>query len=87
MKSTTTRDFWQCYRDMPKSVQQLAKDNYRLWRDDLRHPSLHFKRLRTSSPLYSVRVGLHYRALGLLENDAITWFWIGSHAEYNRLVG
>jgi len=46
-----------------------------------------FGRLQTTSPLYSVRVGLQYRALGLLENDIQTWFWIGSHAEYDRLIG
>ncbi|TAN47530.1 MAG: hypothetical protein EPN26_13765 [Rhodospirillales bacterium] len=86
MESTTTAEFWQLYRSLPESVRQIARDNYRLWRNDPRHPSLHFKRLRTSSPLYSVRVGLHCRALGLVENIVITWFWIGSHAEYDRLV-
>ncbi len=86
MKSATTPEFWLGFRNPPKTVQQLAKDNYRLWRDDPRHPGLHFKRLRTASPLYSVRVGLHYRALGLMQNDVLTWFWIGSHAEYDRLV-
>ncbi len=25
-------------------------------------------------------------ALGLLEADTITWFWIGSHADYERLL-
>lgn len=87
MKSATTPEFWQCYRGLPKAVQQLALENYRLWRADRRHPGLHFKRLQTSSPLYSVRVGLHYRALGLLQGDVVTWFWIGTHAEYDRLVG
>ena len=27
-----------------------------------------------------------YRALGLWEGDTITWFWIGSHAEYDTLL-
>ena len=34
----------------------------------------------------SVRVGLGYRALGVRHGDDILWFWIGSHAEYDRLV-
>jgi hypothetical protein len=29
---------------------------------------------------------LAYRALGLLEDDEITWFWIGTHAQYDRLL-
>ncbi len=37
-------------------------------------------------PIYSVRVSLGWRALGLREGDAIFWFWIGSHADYARLL-
>jgi hypothetical protein len=33
-----------------------------------------------------VRIGLGYRALGVIEGSAIIWFWIGSHADYDRLV-
>ena len=36
--------------------------------------------------LVSVRVGRRYRALGYQENDEVSWFWIGSHADYDRLV-
>jgi hypothetical protein len=36
--------------------------------------------------MYSIRVGKGWRALGLLDGDTITWFWIGSHAEYDRLI-
>lgn len=87
MRSATTPDFWVCFQGLPKSVQQRAKDAYRLWRNDPQHPGLHFKRLNTTRALYSVRVGIHYWALGLLDQDVVTWFWIGSHAEYDRLVG
>jgi hypothetical protein len=31
-------------------------------------------------------VSLGYRAVGLLEDEDITWFWIGSHADYDRLL-
>jgi hypothetical protein len=31
-----------------------------------------------------VRVTLGYRAIGLLEGDTVTWFWIGSHDDYER---
>jgi hypothetical protein len=47
---------------------------------------LHFKRVHATEPLYSVRVGLHWRVLGLLEDDTITWFWIGSHSEYDKII-
>ena len=35
-------------------------------------------------PFYSVRISRGYRALGLKEGKAITWFWIGSHTEYEK---
>ncbi|HEX8675403.1 MAG TPA: hypothetical protein VF710_26140 [Longimicrobium sp.] len=38
-------------------------------------------------PIYSARVGRHYRALGERQvDDTIVWFWIGSHADYDRIL-
>jgi hypothetical protein len=51
------------------------------------HPGLNLKRVGRKRPVYSVRVGIQYRAVGLLEGETITWFWIGSHDEYERLLG
>src|SRR5258707_8288438 len=66
----------------PKSQAYAA---YRLFVLDPRHPSLHFKKLHDN--LYSVRVGSHYRALGITENSSlIIWIWIGSHADYDKLI-
>jgi len=31
-------------------------------------------------------VTLGYRALGLLDDDEIVWFWIGTHAGYDRIL-
>jgi hypothetical protein len=36
--------------------------------------------------IYSVRIGIHYRALGVRERDDIIWLWIGSHADYDRML-
>lgn len=68
---------------MPKSVPQLADKNFALLKRDTQHPSLHFKKI---DRFRSVRVGLAYRALGLEVPDGILWFWIGTHADYDRLV-
>ena len=27
-----------------------------------------------------------WRALGVVEGDHITWFWIGSHSDYEQLI-
>ena len=71
---------------LPNSVRQQASRAYDLWRADPHHPSLQFKRVSRRQPVYSVRVGMAYRALGLWEGDTITWFWIGPHAEYDKFL-
>jgi hypothetical protein len=52
-------------------------------RQDPRHSSLHFKK---TGRFWSVRVGLHYRALAVEQDSDLIWFWIGSHADYDRLL-
>jgi hypothetical protein len=86
MNSQITEDFLACFARLPDAVKTLARKAYRLWRDNPFHPSLHFKQIHGHEALYSVRVGLGWRALGLREGDTITWFWIGSHADYDQLV-
>lgn len=77
-------DFWTRYRTLPIEVRTLADKSFALLKSDPRHPSLHLKRV---AEYYSVRVGLHYRALGVVVQDGVSWFWIGTHAEYDRIVG
>lgn len=83
MKHFATKQFWQCYQQLPKEVRELADKNYQLLKSDPKHPSLHFKQI---GGLWSVRVGLHYRALGLDKPEGVVWFWIGSHSEYDRML-
>jgi hypothetical protein len=86
VNSYLTEDFVAAFRELPGTVQEQARKCYRLWRSNAYHPSLQFKRVHPIEPLYSVRVGLGWRALGFVDDDGITWFWIGSHAEYDRLI-
>ena len=86
MRSQITDDFLDSFKRLPQTVREQARKAYRLWRDNPSHPSLHFKRIHAIQPLYSVRVSLGWRVVGLLENNAMTWFWIGSHTEYDRLI-
>ena len=86
MNSQLTEDFLACFARLPDAVKAQARKAYRLWRDNPSHLSLHFRRIHGHEAVYAVRVGLGWRALGLLEGDTMTWFWIGSHAEYDQLV-
>lgn len=72
---------------LPVRVQRQASEAYQQFRRDPWHNSLRFKQVRgKSDDVYSARVGHHYRVLGIRDGDRITWFWIGSHAEYDQLV-
>jgi hypothetical protein len=86
VKSSITGDFRRRFSGLPPTVQRQAVRAYRLWRSDPYHRSLQFKRVGRYEPLYSVRVGRSYRALELWEGDAVYWFWIGPHAEYEELL-
>ena len=86
MKSVTTTQFRKSLDKLPKSIQARARKSYLLWLDNPNYPSLHFKQIHSAEPIYSVRIGLAYRALGILKDDTMIWFWIGSHEEFNSIV-
>ncbi len=79
----TTRRFWTCYAALLENVQSTADRAYELLKVDPSHPSLHFKKV---GKYWSVRVGQSHRALGLEAKQGIVWFWIGTHAEYDKLI-
>ena len=78
-----TRDFWLTYARLPPEIQERARKSYRVWRNNPRHPSLHFKKVGN---YWSVRVTEEYRALGRFHRGTLYWFWIGAHDEYLRLI-
>lgn len=86
MKSRATRRFWAAYRDLPVDIQEQARKAYSQFAADPGHPSLRFKRVHDEEPVYSAPVTRGYRALGLLQGDTVTWFWIGGHDDYDRLL-
>jgi hypothetical protein len=83
LKHYTSSDFWQLYEKLPIEIRELADKNYQLLKENPHHPSLQLKRIEE---LWSVRVGLRYRALGIDAPDGIQWIWIGSHAEYDQII-
>jgi hypothetical protein len=86
MKSRTLPSFWKQFAALPERVQRRAYRAYQLWRVNPFAHSLYFKRVSDSEPIYSVRIGLEYRALGLLDGDTIYWCFIGNHDEYEQAL-
>ncbi|MEA5520089.1 hypothetical protein [Limnoraphis robusta] len=87
MKSRTTAQFRQLFADLPEQVQEQTRAAYRQFKENPNHPSLRFKKVHPQLPIYSARVSKNYRAVGQLDEGTIIWFWIGSHSEYDRLLG
>ena len=83
LKHFASTHFWRHYGRLPEAVRNLADKNFELLKADQTHPSLHLKRV---GDFWSVRVGLAYRALGTTCEGGIVWFWIGPHAEYDKLL-
>jgi hypothetical protein len=86
IQSHTTREFREAFTLLPQHARRRAQRAYRLFRTDPHHPSLRFKKVEKESNVYSVRIGLGYRALGVMEGSTVVWFWIGSHADCDRLL-
>jgi hypothetical protein len=86
IESRATRRFWQLFAVLPADIQEDARRAFALFRANPSHPGLHFKKLEGEEQIYSVRIGLGHRALGAAKKGCIVWYWIGSHADYDRLV-
>jgi len=83
MRHYASQSFWSEYARLPNSIQNIADKSYTLLKNDPKHPSLHFKKINN---YFSVRVGIGYRALAVEVEDGCLWFWIGSHADYDKLL-
>jgi len=84
MKSQSLESFWDSYKHLEQDIKASARKTYRLWLENPFHPSLHFKCINREENIWSVRITLSYRALGILEGDTVTRFWIGHHDNYER---
>ena len=84
MNHHASPEFWQAYEALPEGVRGLADRAFALLKGHPRHPSLHLKK---AGKYWCVRVGLHHRAMAVEASDGLLWFWIGTHAEYDKLVG
>lgn len=83
MRHRATKKFWQYYKQLPIDVQELANRCYAILKQDSRHPSLHFKKV---GRFWSVRIGIHYRAVAVERGADVVWFWIGRHDKYDLLI-
>lgn len=86
MNSRTTKRFRQMLAKLPSNVRHQAKEAYRFFSENSNHPSLQFKKVHNTASIYSVRININFRAVRVIENGVIVWFWIGPHTEYEQLL-
>jgi hypothetical protein len=86
LKSVTTKRFRLQVAAAGLQRQASIRRAYALWQTSPAHPSLRFKKVHPTEPIYSVRVDLDWRAVGVLDDDTVIWFWVGPHAEYEALL-
>jgi hypothetical protein len=83
MKHLASLSFWQRFENLPLSIQDVARKNFTILKENPEHPSLHLKRI---GRYRSVRIGKRYGALAVEVDEGLFWFWIGTHAEYDQLL-
>ncbi len=86
MKSVTTENFRECYSLLPAHIKRAAQKAYRTWKKNPNHPSLKFKQVHPTDPIFSVRISLGYRAIGVQDESTMIWYWIGSHNDYEVML-
>jgi hypothetical protein len=84
MNHSASPAFWECFKRLSGAIRTLADKNFALLKDNPNHPSLHVKKV---GRYWSARVGRDFRALAVETDDGLLWFWIGNHADYERLIG
>lgn len=85
MNSKTLPSFWRCYHQLPADVRKTATDASRLFSSNPNHPSLRFSRMHWDPRYWYARVSRNYRAVGIVNGNTITWVWIGSHADFDKM--
>ena len=86
MESITTEKFRKCFANLPQNIKAEARKVFKTWKSDPFLKNLKFKKIHNKEDIYSIRIGLHWRALGVKKSNKIIWFWIGSHSEYDKLI-
>jgi len=82
-QSVATSRFWKLFAELPVEVQELATEKYELFRQSPHHPSLGFQ---SKGKVWTVDIGRSYRAIAFREGNQLSWFWIGSHEDYNNVL-
>lgn len=86
MRSHATAQYWKLFRALPQDVRVQAFKAYARFKADPGHPGLNFELIDAQEHIWSARINDNYRVLGKRDGAEITWFWIGTHREYEKMI-
>lgn len=86
IESRTTRSFRNAFAALPDEIQAQARNAERIFRANPAHPSLRFKKVDPGGERVFGSGGTELSCAWCPGGSVVTWFWIGSHSEYDRLV-
>jgi len=79
--------YWTRFDELPGEIRRLAEENYHSWKDNPRNPGLRFKQIHKTLPIFSFRVGMRHRTVGVETDDGrIAWFWVGSFETFRKSI-
>ena len=92
MKDRRTQGFKEMFDNLPAKVQERAKAAHRLFLEDPNNSALGLHPLHDTkdNPRHSmaVSIGYRYRAVFVTDEEGVNvWYWIGSHADYDKRFG
>lgn len=91
-KNRTTRQFREQYARLPEHIRKAVRATCAIFDADPNHRSLRSDFLKSSSSgkhlqgSISISISMAYRAIYVVEDDLNIWYWIGSHADYDRFI-
>jgi hypothetical protein len=81
------------FRALPAEIRTAATAAFGMFLQNPQHPALRSHQLKPTKKgqhwpgSISVSVTIGYRAIYVVRNGVNLWYWIGSHADYDRLTG
>lgn len=86
-------EFRKLFEALPKHIQEQSRLAYLQFVDNPAHPFLRHHALGDNERgshepgSYSVSITRRYRAVYFVDEGVNVWYWIGTHADYDRLTG
>jgi len=86
VRSRFTKGYAKLLARQPGHVKKRATKSVELLESNPRYPGLHFKEVSRKESAWSIRLSKDYRMVGYRDADTVSWFWIGTHGAYDKLL-